>query len=244
MPDGTTDPAPGEPITRAELLKVVIMGLGHTEEQVNQLKGAPSLDEVALDQWYAPYVALAKNCAAHKGFELGYPDGSFRPNNQVTAVEALVFVLKHLGITPVTGDNWIQGNIDLAVRNGVLTSADVLLDAATEPAIRGLAFAIVDTAFMAYTDAFGKNIYQQFVDPEAPVLSVDRGPESVQAATITIRSGSPNSLDREARPGRDLASRDSQDLPHTGGSAGRAVRADGAPRWMRILKGLTVSAGS
>ena len=40
--------------------------------------------------------------------------------------------MKLLGITPVTGENWIQGNIDLAVQNGVITSADAeaLLDAA------------------------------------------------------------------------------------------------------------------
>lgn len=185
--DGTTDPALGEPITRAELLKVVVMGLGYTEEQVNVLKGAPSFDDVALDQWYAPYVALAKNIAEQKGFQIGYPDGTFRPNNQVTAIEALVFVLKLLGITPVTGENWVQGNIDLAVQNGVITSADAeaLLDAATQPANRGLAFAIVDTAFMTYA-VDGKNVYQRNVDKEAPVLTVDPVPEAVQAATVTI----------------------------------------------------------
>lgn len=185
--DGTTDLALGEPITRAELLKVVIMGLGYTEAQVNVLKGAPSFSDVDVNQWYAPYVALAKNIAEQNGFEVGYPDGTFRPNNQVTAIEALVFVMKLLGITPVTGENWIQGNIDLAVQNGVITSADAeaLLDAATEPANRGLAFTIVDTAFMTYT-VDGKNVYQQFVDKEAPGLAVDATPESVQAATITI----------------------------------------------------------
>src|SRR5690606_19906659 len=100
---------------------------------------------------------------------------------------ALVFVMKLLGITPVTGENWIQGNINLAVQNGVITSADAeaLLDAATEPANRGLAFAIVDTAFITYA-VDGKNVYQRFVDKEAPGLAVDATPESVQAATITI----------------------------------------------------------
>lgn len=185
--DGTTDLALGEPITRAELLKVVIMGLGYTEAQVNVLKGAPSFSDVDVNQWYAPYVALAKNIAEQNGFEVGYPDGTFRPNNQVTAIEALVFVMKLLGITPATGANWVQDNINLALQNGVLTSADAeaLLDAATEPANRGLAFAIVDTAFITYT-VDGKNVYQQFVDKEAPGLAVDATPESVQAATITI----------------------------------------------------------
>lgn len=187
LADGTTDPALGEPITRAELLKVIVMGLGYTEAQVNILKGAASFDDVDLDQWYAPYVALAKNIAEQNGFEVGYPDGTFRPNNQVTAIEALVFVMKLLGITPVTGENWIQGNINLAVQNGVITSADAeaLLDAATEPANRGLAFAIVDTAFITYA-VDGKNVYQRFVDKEAPGLTVDATPASVQAATITI----------------------------------------------------------
>jgi|GEM_PF-1771715 len=186
--DGTTDLALDQPITRAELLKVVIMGLGYTEENVNILKGAPSFSDVDVNEWYAPYIALAKNVAAQSGVEVGYPDGMFRPNNQVTAAEALVFIMKLLGITPVTGDDWIQGNIALAVQSGLLTEADAqaLLDDPSAPATRGLVFTIVDTAFDTYTYPNGKTVYQQNVDKEAPALTVNQGAPSVQAASVEI----------------------------------------------------------
>ena len=81
LADGTTDLALGEPITRAELLKVVIMGLGYTEAQVNVLKDAPSFSDVDVNQWYAPYVAMAKNIA-EQGFEVGYPMGPSGPTTR------------------------------------------------------------------------------------------------------------------------------------------------------------------
>lgn len=68
------------------------------------------MDVVASD-WYAKYVCFAKD----KGIIGGYPDGTFKPAQNVNVAEALKIVLEtYFGnVTPVDGE-WYQKYVDYA----------------------------------------------------------------------------------------------------------------------------------
>ncbi len=90
-PDGTV--RPDALINRAELLKLLIEGLDTQQGEIDAMKDADCFPDVH-DQWYVPYVCLAKE----KGWIAGYPDGTFKPNNPVRKTEALKIILNAFSI--------------------------------------------------------------------------------------------------------------------------------------------------
>lgn len=93
-PDGTY--GVDQSITRAELLKIILEWVGalslYTGDWQVQLEGPEHLKNCFPDvttQWYAPYVCYAKENWIAKW----YPDGTFKPNNNVTIAEALKMTL-------------------------------------------------------------------------------------------------------------------------------------------------------
>lgn len=81
-PDGTFKP--GNTITRAEFMKMVNNSGGFTAA------GAKTFTDVSAADWYAPEVAKA----AAAGYISGYPDGSMKPNANISRQEAAVMVAK------------------------------------------------------------------------------------------------------------------------------------------------------
>lgn len=82
--DGTFKPA--NSISRAELLKVILLGFDYNIES----KVVASYGDVSMAEWYSPYIQTAKKHDIAKG----YPDGEFKPNQTVNRVEALKMILK------------------------------------------------------------------------------------------------------------------------------------------------------
>lgn len=76
-PDGTYKP--NDNVNRAEFLKIVV---GASVENVGI--GGNCFPDVLTD-WYAKYVCYGKNA----GIVQGYPDGYFKPTQNVNYVEAL-----------------------------------------------------------------------------------------------------------------------------------------------------------
>lgn len=84
FPDGTF--RPDQAVTRAEMLKILIIGgLGITPDDKYKQN---CFSDVKVTDWYAPYVCYAKT----KGWAEGYPDGTFRPNQTINKVEAVKFL--------------------------------------------------------------------------------------------------------------------------------------------------------
>ncbi len=74
-------------INRVEALKVILKALGvNILSSTAENLGFPDVDRFA---WYMPFLKTAMSL----GIVQGYPDGMFRPNNQVLRVEALVMML-------------------------------------------------------------------------------------------------------------------------------------------------------
>lgn len=90
-PDGTFKP--NATVNRAEMLKIVFLALGLSAEveaaRSEMTQANIGFPDVKLDQWYAPYVYLAKK----RGSVQGYPDGTFKPGNPVKRSEAFKIVL-------------------------------------------------------------------------------------------------------------------------------------------------------
>lgn len=187
MPDGSTSPALDMTLTRAQLVTIVVRAFGE-EQTAAILHGATTFPDVPGSHWASGYVAVAKNIAAQKNLELGYPDGTFQPERPVTAIEALTFVMKFLGLPVGTGADWDKQTLASAVSAGVLTNEDVTtyFEDAGSPATRGLAFGILDNIFYNYHGLNGKNLYMAYHDNEPPVVTLNQLPASTSESTITV----------------------------------------------------------
>ncbi len=99
--DGTFKP--NNKINRAELLKIVL--------EANDVNTSDNLTNCFPDvrtDWYAKYVCKAKEI----GIVGGYPDGTFKPGNNVNFVEALKILQKGYGVNIAEGNPWYQGYIN------------------------------------------------------------------------------------------------------------------------------------
>lgn len=84
-PDGTFKPEGN--ITRAEMCTLLMKA----KESGRRVTGAPdNFKDVKGDHWAAPFISRA----AAEGVVVGYPDGSFRPKNNITRAEGLAMIAR------------------------------------------------------------------------------------------------------------------------------------------------------
>lgn len=100
--DGTFKPA--FPINRAELLKVLVVGKGVDPALLPQGGCFPDV----ADEWYAPYVCHAWQ----RGWVHGYGDGTFKPERQVSFVEALKMLGNARGYPQAPAEESMRRGID------------------------------------------------------------------------------------------------------------------------------------
>jgi|GEM_PF-2152923 len=100
---------PESNLTRAEFMKIILLG---TYRDIPQATKKPFKD-VEMDKWYVNYIAFG----AQLGYIEGYQDGTFRPDQNISKVEAL----KILGEL-VT---WNYNSVDLQKTNNPFTDTDI-----------------------------------------------------------------------------------------------------------------------
>ena len=86
--DGTYKP--GNPVNRAEMLKMIFIADGNEKNAEASLATGKLFPDTPKSEWYAKYVTLARQRATVQG----YPDGTFRPGNSINKAEAYKIVLK------------------------------------------------------------------------------------------------------------------------------------------------------
>ena len=130
QPDGTY--APEKEVTRAELAKMLVLCLG-LEDTVDKLADQKVFDDVEPGQWHAGYV----NAAAQAKVIAGYPDGTFKPTNNVSYAEAYTMIIRALGYGNVVDKEgtWPTAYMLKAVELGL--DKDVENDKAGDSALRG-----------------------------------------------------------------------------------------------------------
>lgn len=90
---------PNAPLTRGQLAKLLVSGLGH-EADAAVLAGAPSrFADVPASHWAAGWV----EALAELGVTAGYPDGTFHPDEPLTRAEAAVLLARAIGL-PVANE--------------------------------------------------------------------------------------------------------------------------------------------
>lgn len=87
--DGSFDPY--GLINRAELLKILVLAREGVEISGEQADNC--FKDVSASAWYAKYVCYAKS----QGYVDGYPDGSFKPGDYISFVEAAKMAIVTLG---------------------------------------------------------------------------------------------------------------------------------------------------
>lgn len=125
--------APNKKVTRAELAKIVVKMKG-IEKYVSSVEYKNVFSDVKSDDWFAPYVMIAKDLELVNG----YDDGTFRPNQDVTYAELVVILLRNLGYNNIkqeTNGEWYKNYI-VKMRNIGLNETVGEFDY-NKPAIRG-----------------------------------------------------------------------------------------------------------
>lgn len=120
QPDGTFQP--GWSVTRAEFLKMV---LGASKTPIGGDANVQCFPDVDPSMWYSSYI-----CAASKlGIANGFSDGTFKPNQTVTDLEALAFGFRAFEIAPkpVANQEWYVAYRELADKNRILAANDYTL---------------------------------------------------------------------------------------------------------------------
>lgn len=125
-------------LTRAQLVTILVRAFGQ-ENNAKFLNGAASFPDAANHPWASGYIAMAKQIIAQRsaGREIvGMPDGNFNPDGNVTAAEAVAFLMKFTGAPADTTLAWPDSYIQGALNAGLITAEDkdVLLGIKNAPA--------------------------------------------------------------------------------------------------------------
>ena len=137
FPDGTLRLT--QEITRAEFARISVLaqGLG---DAATALQGTiTQFSDVGTNLWFTGWI----NVASAHGIIVGYPDGTFRPNNNITYAEAVTMILRTLGYNDNLPGAWpfnymVKG-ADLGITTGLVTDAGA-------NAVRGNVFAMLNRA--------------------------------------------------------------------------------------------------
>jgi hypothetical protein len=179
-----TDLALNANLTRAQLVTILVRAFGQ-DSNAKYLDGAAAFTDTANHPWASGYIAMAKKIISERtsGKEVvGLPDGSFNPDGNVTAAEAVAFLMKFVGAPADSTQAWPDNYISGALNAGIISAEDkaVLDGIKNAPATRGLAFYLADNAFYGYKLSEGGTVYTTFVDAVKPALTVD----AVAATTL------------------------------------------------------------
>lgn len=111
---------PEETLTRAQFCKLAILAEGHGD-QVQGSAYRTLFSDVPGSSWAAPYV----NLAYEEGLVAGYGDGTFGPDDAVTAGQAVTIALRLLGYTQENiGPFWPEDYMNKANTLGLLDGID------------------------------------------------------------------------------------------------------------------------
>lgn len=179
----------GDTITRAEIMKVLVTAAGKGDD-AQLLRGAPAFSDTQA-HWASGYVALAKAM----GYTIGYPDGTFRPDNKITYGEIITLVVRAVGLDVSTqAYTWPNNYIHAAMDAGVIPPGIDATKVAGDFAIRSYVFLLADQAFLTVKLPSGKTTYQTHFVTVPPTLTVDQGASLSTSKDMVTISGSTNGI--------------------------------------------------
>lgn len=166
------------PITRAEMITILVRALGG-EEDAPLFKGY-GIYEDAKGHWAEGYIAYATN----KRLIRGDGNGLVRPNDQVSYAEALTMLVRLVNQEPATGD-WPY-NVLLAAADLKLLPEGVNATTIRQPAIRRAIFQSLALAMTTIPVQDGKTAIQAYLDKEPPLLTPSAVTTPTKDASVPV----------------------------------------------------------
>jgi len=158
-PDGTYKP--NNTISRAEAASILASFVGATKEDLAAATVA-DFSDMDTHKWAIPAVSYA----VEQKILSGYPDGTFKPGNNVTYAELAVMIVNAMGQKDLVSGDWKTGYLAVAEEKGYLEGT-IKVDAEKDmdtPATRG------NVAVMVYNADVRKALEDATVErPKTPL---------------------------------------------------------------------------
>ncbi|WP_455258176.1 S-layer homology domain-containing protein, partial [Peptoniphilus asaccharolyticus] len=129
-------------ITRAEVTKMVALVENYEQEANNAKSTQGSFTDVGIDHWANAYI----NVAANKGYVMGYPDKTFKPENPITNAEIMTILVKlhpEWKVSLTEGKVWPTAEVNFAKNSNILKDINNLDGKNNENAIRQDVFEMI-----------------------------------------------------------------------------------------------------
>ncbi|MEJ8554823.1 S-layer homology domain-containing protein [Tepidibacter sp. Z1-5] len=128
-------------VTREQFAKILVEALGLGNTAAN---GTTNFNDVESSRWSSGYI----NVAVGQGLIKGYPDGTFKPETEVSYAEAITMLVRALGYKDeLLKGSWPENYVAKAA--DVKITADVKFASATGKADRGAVALLVDNTLNA-----------------------------------------------------------------------------------------------
>ncbi|WP_316436061.1 S-layer homology domain-containing protein [Leptolyngbya sp. NK1-12] len=176
--DGTFRPE--NPVARDEFAAMVRQSFNQEAER--QLESGSVYEDVPTDYWAAPAIEEA----AEMGFMQGYPDGTFRPNDSISRVEAISTLASNLNLAASAPSSAEATQDSADTPQATTPTRSARRRAARNP----FPFPLALTYFMAPVVASPARVQPQSPTPAAPAPS----PEAQAADPQTEPAQSPTPL--------------------------------------------------
>lgn len=124
-----------------KLLTILIISAGLSIIIINPIKADSDFIDIADGSWYEEHVEVLLN----KGIIDGFPDGTFRPFDALSADQFIKMIVAALGYNPGNGkDYWALTYINYAEKTGLLENSEI--SDYTKPLSRGEIVCIISKA--------------------------------------------------------------------------------------------------
>ncbi len=150
---------PEQNITRAEYAAIVVQSLG-LGEAAKYVTGNTKFSDVKADHWASGVI----NIAVSQGILAGYPDGTFKPAQNVSYNESITMVVRMLGYAD-TMENAVYPTSYVAKAAELQLLDSMVVADFTAPATRGNVFILADNALdtkmwgLVTTNNKGEKVY-------------------------------------------------------------------------------------
>lgn len=119
--DTSGDPLYDKTFTRAEAAAIMVKLFGMKAAAIDAAKGQTKFKDLPASHWATGFI----NLAVGTGIIQGYPDGTYKPDKNVSNAELSAMLVGVLGYTPKLEGTWPSNVISKATELGLLDGVNV-----------------------------------------------------------------------------------------------------------------------
>lgn len=191
--DGDGSLRPDDNLSRAEFAKLAVCMLDKQKEAVSN-SGSSTYSDVYADHWALRYI----NYVSKNQIILGYPDGTFHPDETISFAQAVTVTLRTLGYNAAEvgafwPDNYIQKAASLGLTDGMRYAADDAITRADTVLMLGRALEAdmstsTPTAKKTLLDQFGYTVIDETTIISSQATDKSLGVNQVKTSSATYKT--------------------------------------------------------